>query len=150
MSDHPLFSVACHEAGHVIVADHFGLQIVAVRVQTNRDGGTDTTGSADDLPLCDQLAILAAGAVAKHMVCPDVDYPSAADDQRVAINLLVKHGVPEEQWEDFRTKAFQCAHDLLRPRVDDVRRIAAELAPRGRISGDEFRALLCANEAHTS
>jgi hypothetical protein len=57
-----LHSAAFHEAGHVVVARHFGQKITAVEIR--EDGGgkkTDTKGPVDHLSRIDRLAIAYAG-----------------------------------------------------------------------------------------
>jgi len=56
-----LHGAAFHEAGHVVVARHFGQKITAVEIYEDGGGKTDTEGPIDHLSRIDRIAIAYAG-----------------------------------------------------------------------------------------
>ena len=67
MSDEDLRRAAFHEAGHAVVARSFGLP-VGDHLEIADDGsGKTKIGSADHLPLIDQVAVRIAGVAAQDL-----------------------------------------------------------------------------------
>jgi len=67
MSDKDLRRAAFHEAGHAVVARYFGLP-VGDHLEIADDGsGKTKIGSADHLPLSDQITVRIAGVAAQDL-----------------------------------------------------------------------------------
>jgi hypothetical protein len=65
-----LHGAAFHEAGHVVVARHFGQKMTAVEIYEDGGGKTDTEGPIDHLSRIDRIAIAYAGlASQKNAPC---------------------------------------------------------------------------------
>lgn len=78
-----LRDAAYHEAGHVVVAQFLGLTIGEVEIEEDGSGRTNL-GSAEHLPLVDQIAICAAGIEAQELFnCPVHQHAALGDYLKV-------------------------------------------------------------------
>src|SRR5215510_2059782 len=70
---------AYHEAGHILVALHYGLEVGLIVVQEDGDGGTNIS-STDHLPLVDRVAVcMGGGAAQQHFQAPATHHAMLAD-----------------------------------------------------------------------
>src|SRR5690348_16722229 len=78
-----LIGAAYHEAGHALVALHYGLQIGQLRVAENGDGATDIAPSGH-LPVIDRAAVwMGGGAAQVHFQAPSIDRAMMSDYEAI-------------------------------------------------------------------
>ena len=78
-----LRDAAYHEAGHMVVAQFLGLTVREVEIEEDGSGRADI-GSAEHLPLVDQIAICVAGIQAQELFkCPIHQHAALGDYLRV-------------------------------------------------------------------
>jgi hypothetical protein len=145
------YTVACHEAGHAVVAWRLGLPPQDLRIQWKNGDETwsgdagEPTPAAKELPPLDQAAIYAGGIEAQKLDrCPIEGLAWQADRDLVNIfNVFAAHGVHEiADLDERRLAAHARARELLLPCLDQLQAIAAELAASGRVSPDRVSELL--------
>jgi hypothetical protein len=131
MSDEDLRRAAFHEAGHVVVARHFGLW-VADHLEIADDGsGKTNVGPADHLPLIDQITVRIAGVAAQDLFglpCPRAGYHDQGE-----IAMLVE-GLTEAESLKLRGAAYVQAQEIIKNQKSEVER-QAELLIKERDAG---------------
>jgi len=101
---------AYHEAGHALVALHYGLEVGQIVVRENGDGGTDISRT-EHLPLLDRVAVcMGGGAAQQHFQAPATDHAMMVDYVMV-YNLTPE--MTDEERETAIEKAFVRARTLL-------------------------------------
>ena len=74
-----LRATAFHEAGRVVVARFFGLTVAKIEIGENERGHSEI-GSAEHLPLIDQIALCVAGIEAQALFnCPTLEHAAVGD-----------------------------------------------------------------------
>ena len=123
-SDDLLLGAAFHEAGHVIVAMHFGLTVGEIEISD--DGSSRSQiASPDSLPLVDQIALCVAGIEAQELFnCHTHELAAAADYGKV-IGLL--NGLTDVEILQHRVAAYRRALEILEKRRAEVERLAHHL-----------------------
>jgi ATP-dependent Zn protease len=138
-SSNDVVGAAYHEAGHVLVALHYGLDVGLIAVQENGDGRTDIS-SAEHLPLIDQVAVcMGGGAAQQHFRTPVTDHAMMADYSMV-YSLTPK--MTDEERETAVEQAFVHARSIIAQNADEVARLAKILIARRSIKLNEVRPLL--------
>jgi hypothetical protein len=129
-----LIGAAYHEAGHILVALHYGLEIGLIVVRENGDGGTDIS-STEHLPLLDRVAIcMGGGAAQQHFQAPTTDTAMSADYVMVC-NLTSE--MKDDEREAAIEKAFVRARSVIERNSDEVARLAKILIAKWSINLDE-------------
>ena len=133
---------AFHEAGHVVVAAAFGLEVGRVEIAIH---GDDAKGEADiqanhDLCLVDRIAICAAGIEAQRPFSAPTHEGAGWGDYGDMVELLDDMG--EDEGRKIRYEGHQRAHDILVQHADKVERLAQALLAKKRLGPDELRAAL--------
>jgi len=109
-SNSEVVGAAYHEAGHALVALHYGLEVGQIVVRENGDGGTDISRT-EHLPLLDRVAVcMGGGAAQQHFQAPATDHAMMADYVMV-YNLTLE--MTDEERERAIEKAFVRARTLL-------------------------------------
>jgi len=127
---------AYHEAGHALVALHYGLEVGQIVVRENGDGGTDIS-RIEHLPLLDRVAVcMGGGAAQQHFQAPATDHAMMADYVMV-YNLTLE--MTDEERETAIEKAFVRARSIIAQNADEVARLAKILIARRSIKLDEIQ-----------
>jgi ATP-dependent Zn protease len=135
-SSSEVVGAAYHEAGHVLVALHYGLDVGLIEVRENGDGGTNIS-SAEHLPLLDRVAVcMGGGAAQQHFQAPATDHAMMADYVMV-YNLTPE--MTDEEREEAIEKAFLRARSIIAQNADEVARLAKILITRRSIKLDEVQ-----------
>jgi len=129
-----LIGAAYHEAGHIIVALHYGLEVGLIVVRENGDGGTDISPTRH-LPFLDRVAIcMAGGAAQQHFQAPSMDYAMLAD---YAMVCTFTPEMTDEEREAAIEKAFVLAGNIIQQNSDEVARLAKMLIAKRSINLNE-------------
>ena len=135
-SSSEVVGAAYHEAGHVLVALHYGLDVGLIVVRENGDGGTNMSRT-EHLPLLDQVTIFMGGAAAQqHFQAPATDHAMMADYVMV-YNLTPE--MTDDEREEAIEKAFVHARSIIAQNADEVARLAKILIARRSIKLDELQ-----------
>jgi hypothetical protein len=135
-SSSDVVGAAYHEAGHVLVALHYGLEVGLIVVRENGDGDTDISRT-EHLPLLDRVAVcMGGGAAQQHFQAPATDHAMMADYVMV-YNLTPQ--MTDEEREAAIEKAFIRARSIIAQNADEVARLAKILIARRAIKLDEVR-----------
>jgi len=127
---------AYHEAGHALVALHYGLEVGQIVVRENGDGGTDISRT-EHLPLLDRVAVcMGSGAAQQHFQAPATDHAMMADFVMVS-NLTLE--MTDEELETAIEKAFVRARSIIAQNAVEVARLAKILIARRSIKLDEIQ-----------
>jgi ATP-dependent Zn protease len=124
-----LRAMSYHEAGHAVVAWSFGVEVGNIHIREIGAGnGGAQIGSADHLPLTDQLALLAAGKEAERQCKSGLPDYASDEDRLMAINLVLKHqpGLSSDEIQ----RHLDAGHDRARERVVEHRAKIERLADR--------------------
>jgi hypothetical protein len=137
-------------AGHAVVAWTFAVPVVAIRVVFTEEkgwhGGTDyVVGSADHLPLVEQVAVLEAGYAAERVFDCPAHEQAAAEDRRMVLSLL--NELSEEQGKAFRDDGYNRARAILENHSGNVRMLVDRLVECGHVDRSEFLSLMYAKAA---
>jgi len=129
---------AYHEAGHALVALHYGLEVGQIVVRENGDGGTDISRT-EHLPLLDRVAVcMGGGAAQQHFQAP----ATATDHAMMADYVMVYNITLEMTYEERETaieKAFVRARSIIAQNAVEVARLAKILIARRSIKLDEIQ-----------
>ena len=135
-SSSEVVGAAYHEAGHALVALHYGLEVGLIVVRENGDGGTDIS-RIEHLSLLDRVAVcMGGGAAQQHFQAPATDHAMTAD------YVLIYNLTPEmtdEEREAAIEKAFVRARSIIAQNADEVARLAKTLITRRSIKLDEIQ-----------
>jgi hypothetical protein len=119
-SSSDVVGAAYHEAGHVLVALHYGLDVGLIVVRENGDGGTDMSPT-DHLPLLDRVTVfMGGGAAQQHFQAPPTNHMMA--DYVIVYNLTPE--MTDEEREEAIKKAFIRARTIIALNADEVARLA--------------------------
>ena len=127
-----LRGAAFHEAGHVVVARHFGLCVGEIEIGIDGDPakGQAEIGDADHLSVVDQLALCAAGMEAQEMFkAPTHDIAGFGDAVKM-FNLLDS---AKAESEPLREAAYKRAREILKMHEAEVEDLAQRLLRERRI-----------------
>jgi hypothetical protein len=139
--------VAFHEAGHAVVGWLFGLPLVRIHLDLEREGGeaVQDVAPASRLCLVQRIAIFYAGTVSEEIFKgPAVPRRAHVDRAEVHV-LLEKNGTPEEEPEGQALIARGCswAEKLLRRDEARVGRVAKRLLqPPHKLNPARFKQLM--------
>jgi len=121
MSDKDLRRAAFHEAGHAVVARYFGLP-VGDHLEIADDGsGKTKIGSADHLPLSDQITVRIAGVAAQDLF--GLPKPRAGYHDHGKIIGLVE-GLTEAESLKLRNAAYARAREIIKNQKLEVEWLA--------------------------
>jgi hypothetical protein len=121
MGDEDLRRAAFHEAGHVVVARSFGLP-VGDHLEIADDGsGKTKIGSADHLPLIDQITVRIAGVAAQDLF--GLPKPRAVYPDRGKIIELVKELTAAKSFK-LRNAAYARAREIIKNQKLEVEWLA--------------------------
>ena len=135
-SSNEVVGAAYHEAGHVLVALHYGLDVGLIVVRENGDGGTNIS-RAEHLPLLDQVVIfMGGGAAQQHFQTPATDHAMMADYVMVC-NLTTE--MTNDEREGAIERAFVRARSIIAQNAEEVARLAKILIARRSIKLDELQ-----------
>jgi ATP-dependent Zn protease len=135
-SNSEVVGAAYHEAGHVLVALHYGLDVGLIVIRENGDGGTNISRT-EHLPLLDRVAVcMGGGAAHQHFQAPATDHAMMADYVMV-YNLTPE--MTDEEREEAIEKAFVRARSIIARNADEVARLAKILITRRSIKLDEVQ-----------
>lgn len=157
VTDKRFEALAYHEAGHAVVACHFGRQVGPVRIDAGTVTGTAQVGEGftPDHQALDRikLMIYLAGGRAERIFdpCADTRMPSHDDESRVAQiideHLRAKHG----RYADVEIEADTINGDLAKQTDELVRTpkiwkaiqaLAAALLDKHRLDGSEAEQII--------
>lgn len=127
-----LHGAAFHEAGHVVVARHFGQKITAVEIYEDGGGKTDTEGPIDHLSRIDRIAIAYAG-LASQTIFKYRTHPNVTAGDYVVISKIVESLTDKESFET-RNAGFQRATEIVKSNALEVEQIVGVLIEKRRIS----------------
>ena len=144
-------ALAVHEAGHSVVAQALGAEVVYVEIDLGTGNGGSRSSEFDDQ--IKNLAVCVAGCRAEHLLDAPALRKTKIADFRLMRELLAR--LPEAERHAARVAGYQLANETLKANADAVRRVADELLDRRwkadttvvRIEGDELIALLGGEEA---
>jgi hypothetical protein len=136
-------SIALHEAGHALAAHVRGVEVFEVAIDA--DGHAMMTHDTPDTLLRAGHDPASVGIIFGIIACAGA--AAAGDD----LSASDKRGVEQGHWlcgfsdvdyYAFRDGCMGLAQKLVEQHRDKIERVAAVLVERGRLHGDEFRALL--------
>lgn len=131
-----LVGAAYHEAGHVLVALHFGLDVGLIVVRENGDGGTKIS-STEHLPLLERVAVcMGGGAAQQHFQAPATEHAMMAD---YAMIYDLTPEMTDEEREEAIEKAFIRARGIIAQNADEVARLAKILISHQSININEVQ-----------
>lgn len=133
MSDDDLRGAAFHEAGHIVVAHYFGLLVGEIEIADDGSGKADI-GSANHLPLVDQMALCVAGIEAQELFNCRTHEGTATKDYAKVIDLV--KGLTEAESLELRNAGYRRALEILEKRRPEVERLAHYLIEHRRIRGN--------------
>ena len=121
LSDEDLRCAAFHEAGHAVVARFFGLP-VGDHIELAEDGsGKTEIGSADQLPLSDQITVGLAGVAAQDLF--GFSRPEAGRADHTKIIGLVEW-LTEAESLKLRNAAYARAQEIIKNQKLEVEWLA--------------------------
>lgn len=132
-SDDLLRGAAFHEAGHVVVAIHFGLTVGEIEI-SNDGSGKSQISPSDHLPLVDQIALCAAGIEAQELFDCHTHPLAAAADYGLVIGLM--DGFTEAERLACRNAGYLRALEILKKQRPEVERLASYLIEHRRAHGN--------------
>ena len=132
-SDDLLRGAAFHEAGHVVVAIHFGLTVGEIEISGDGSGKSQISHS-DHLPLVDQIALCAAGIEAQELFDCHTHPLAAAADYGLVIDLV--NGFTEAESLACRNAGYLRALEILKKQRPEVERLAYYLIEHRRAHGN--------------
>jgi hypothetical protein len=119
-----LRDAAYHEAGHLVVAQFFGLTIREVEIEEDGSGRANIS-SAEHLPLGDQIALCVAGIEAQELFnCPIHQHAALGDYLRLR-ELLA--GLTEAESYKYRQAGYLRALEILKSRLAEIEALAHQL-----------------------
>jgi ATP-dependent Zn protease len=103
-SNSEVVGAAYHEAGHALVALHYGLEVGQIVVRENGDGGTDISRT-EHLPLLDRVAVcMGGGAAQQHFQAP-----ATATDHAMMADYVMVYNLTLEMTDEERERAIEKA-----------------------------------------
>ena len=131
-SSSDVVGAAYHEAGHVLVALYYGLDVGLIVVRENGVGGTHVSRT-EHLSLLDRMTVCMGGTAAQqHFQAPATEQAVMAD---YVISLTPK--MTDEEREAAVVQAFVHARSIIAQNADEVARLAKILITRRSIKLDE-------------
>ena len=122
-----LIGAAYHEAGHVVLALHYGVKIGNIELAEDGEGSDDLQ-SAERLPLIDRVSICMGGAAAQtHFQAPATQQAVTADYTTI-LNFTPE--LTNEEREALIEKGFVRARSIVARKADEVARLAKMLMAR--------------------
>jgi hypothetical protein len=132
---HRVSGTAYHEAGHALVALHYGLMVMRVWIAANGDGGTDYIGGDAHLPLHTRFVLRLAGSAAtQHFNVPIEDSAPRGDYVEI-INLTPD--MTEQERGPFITTARAHAAQIIARNAKEIVRLAALVAEKRSVALSE-------------
>jgi hypothetical protein len=133
---------AYHEAGHIVVAWAFGLNVGAAAIGLDGDDAKGESKIERDttLLLIDKIAICAAGVEAQHVFRTPTSHYAVAMDEAEIIRLT-EH-LNEKVRLARRDEGYERAHELILAHRAKVHRIAESLFAQGSLNAAEIHRLL--------
>jgi hypothetical protein len=122
--------VAIHESGHALMATVLGFELLRVQVDNDDPRYDLAPGPSRRL---DRVRVLMAGGGAERVIFDREPIGTGSDDQQIADLLGL---------DDDETALRDEVRRFLRLNAGTLRYIAAQLARRGVLSGDEVAALV--------
>lgn len=132
--------IACHEAGHAVVAFSFSLRVAAIRVVFSEEKGWHGCTKADTpQAIEDRITLLSAGKAAEEFFDCPADGKAWHDDL-LKISLLL--GLPSElPWPQINEGKAR-ARPILEKYREQALRLTDRLVERGRVDDAEFLRLM--------
>src|SRR5215475_11719196 len=132
-----LWGVAVHEAGHAIVALHYGLPVVRVWINDNCDGGCEYSNNDEHLSLHARfVACLAGEAAERHFnVQP---HPTAKLHDYGSIITLTSD-MTEDERRPFIDQARAYAAKIIARNAHEVARLAGMVADKMSVTLSEVK-----------
>jgi hypothetical protein len=127
---------ANHEAGHAVVAWAVGCKVIAMCIEENGDGRTDTECDLRRMPFIDRLAFEYAGEVAQAMFDARTHEMAAAYDWGGVDSLLL--GLSDKIREQLRVAGTRRAREALEHYRQNVERVATYLIAHGKLDAETF------------
>jgi hypothetical protein len=131
-SDDLLRGAAFHEAGHVVVAIHFGLTVGEVEISDDGSGKSHISPS-DHLPVVDQIALCVAGIEAQELFGCRTHPLAAAADYGLVIGRV--DGFTKAESLACRNAGYMRALEILKKRRSEVEKLAQYLLEHRRTHG---------------
>jgi hypothetical protein len=138
--DSDLRATAYREAGRAIVAWSLGLEVQSIGISADDKGAGADIGTADHLPLIDQIALTVAGHETEHVFDSPANGGANFDDLRKLIELL--RPVPERQSAMLRSQGRDRARQRLVAHWAKVIRLAECLVDVHHVEAAEFKRLI--------
>jgi hypothetical protein len=135
---------AYHEAGHAVVAWEVCCKVLAIHVNDEGNGRTETECHYGRMSFRDRIALCCAGEVAQAMVDAQTHAMAVADDWGLLDPLL--RGLPDDTKKELREAGKLRAHEVLKQYCRNVDRVAAYLMTHDELDGSTFIRLLLGNE----
>jgi Peptidase M50B-like len=128
-----LRGAAFHEAGHAIVARHFGQTIIAIEIHKDGSGKTDADGSIDHLSRIDKITLHYAGLASTNFFkCPTHKGMLAADHAEI---IKLAEGPSEENSLEVRNAGYLRAVEIVKANATEIEQLATRLIEQRRIDG---------------
>jgi peptidase M50B-like protein len=140
-----LHATAVHEAGHAIVAWSLCLQVHSVSINPDnvREGETKIVGTADHLPLEDQMAVIVGGRAAAHVLDVPAHPSTYHGDTRQMYDLL--KAVPEEEHSAVINEGSSRAYNAVVTHRTRLVQLAGRLSEALHIDAADFARLMTAD-----
>jgi ATP-dependent Zn protease len=126
MRDEDLRRAAFHEAGHAVVARFFGLPVGELEIADDGSGKTEI-GSADQLPLIDQITVCLAGVTAQDLF--GFSRPEAGYTDHTKIIGLIEW-LTEAESLKLRKTAYARAREIIKTQISEVEQLAELLVKK--------------------
>ena len=127
---------AHHEAGHVIVARHYGLTVGSIWINETDGGGGAKISQDGHLTDVDRIAVCYAGLVAQdHFKMPTNNCAGRQDLKKIC---EVANGMRRQQRRTAADQGMQRARNIIVNNEKELRRLADELARRRRMHFDDM------------
>jgi ATP-dependent Zn protease len=144
-ASHYLRAMSYHEAGHAVVAWSFDLKVGTIHIREIGAGnGGAQIGSADHLPLTDQLAALAAGLQAELEFESYLPDHASDGDSVMPINLVLKHhpGLSSDEIKSHLDAGPVRARQQVTEHRAEIERLADRLRQDREVSATAFELLM--------
>ena len=137
--DSDLRGSAYRQAAHAVVAWSLGLEVQGIHIGADDDGDT-VIGTADRLPLVDQIALIVASREAESFFENPITDGADFDDLKRLIGLL--KAIPEKQSAALRAQGRNRARQRLAAHWVKIIRLAERLIDVHHVNAAEFLRLI--------